>query len=112
MASSSIYASSVFAEFCSIYPKNLVNLNDAIIPFTLSNESWTLVSGDYVDQTYAVFAKVVQNDMVAVKMYAADHEMEIMPSELNTSVTVDGELIVDHKDGFLVDDRPKYFVFK
>lgn len=76
------------------------------------SDKWVLVSGDHIDQTYAVFVKSVQGNKLAVKMYVANHEMEITPNEFNADVTVDGH-VYQHEKGVMVPkDEPKSYVFK
>lgn len=100
------------AEICTVYPQVLIALDNSVIPFTLPDQ-WTLVSGDHVDQTYAVVAKVVQGNTIAVKIYVADHEMEIMPTGPNHIVTIDGHVIDQHQKGVMVpNDEPKFYTFK
>jgi len=103
-----------FAEICSLYPQTLITLDEGKISLDIVG-SWTLMSGDYIDQTYAIFATMVPNGMaanVAMKMYIADHKMEITPNKSNIVVTVDGNAI-DHEKGIMVPkDEPQSFVFK
>ncbi|XP_011873296.1 PREDICTED: uncharacterized protein LOC105565058 isoform X2 [Vollenhovia emeryi] len=100
------------AKICTIYPEALVTLDEGVIPFVVFDK-WTLVSGDHVDRTYAIFVKSVQGTKLAVKMYIADHEMEIIPNEFNAIVTVDGTIINQHEKGVVVPkDEPKSYAFK
>jgi len=73
------------------------------------------MSGDHIDQTYAIFVTSLSDAMVAriaMKMYIADHEMEITSNESNIVVTIDGNT-VDHEKGVMVPkDEPQSFVFK
>uniref|UniRef100_A0A348G627 Very high density protein 1 n=1 Tax=Odontomachus monticola TaxID=613454 RepID=A0A348G627_ODOMO len=99
-------------KICTVYPQVLITLDNGVIPFMVPDQ-WTLVSGDHVDQTYAIFAKAVQGNMIAVKVYIAGHEMEIMPTGSNHVVTVDGNVIVQHEKGVIVpEDEPKFYAFK
>lgn len=86
---------------CTVYPKVLITLDNGVIPFVVSDQ-WTLVSGDHIDQSYAIFAKSEQGNMIAVKMYVAGHEVEIMPNKPNPVVTVDGVVEVYHEKGVMV----------
>jgi len=108
------FIESSFAEVCSVYPQTLITLDEGEIPLVIFGH-WALISGDYIDQTYAIFASTVQRGntrKIAMKMYVADHEIEIIPNEFNTVVTVDGNT-VDHKKGLMVPkDEPQSFVFK
>lgn len=88
------------AEICTIYPKTLIT-GKGTIPFVMSDK-WTLVSGDYVDQTYGIFVKSVQDNALAVKMYVADHEMNIVPHENHTVVIVDGNVVEQLEKGVVV----------
>ncbi|XP_014484680.1 PREDICTED: uncharacterized protein LOC106749573 [Dinoponera quadriceps] len=100
------------SKICTVYPQVLITLDSGVIPFTVP-EQWTLVSGDHVDQTYAIFAKAVQGNMIAVKIYIAGHEMEITPTGPNHIVTVDGNVIDQHEKGVMVpEDEPKSYAFK
>lgn len=77
------------------------------------SDKWTLVSGDYVDHTYAVFVKSVQGNKLAVKMYIADHDMKIVPDEYRAVVTVDGNVVEQHEKGVVVPkDEPKSYAIK
>lgn len=101
-----------FAEICTVYPQALITLDESVIPFVILDK-WVLISGDHIDRTYAVFVKSVQGTKLAVKMYAADHEMEIVPNEFNAVVTVDGNVVNQHERGVVVPkDEPKSYVFK
>lgn len=87
-------------------------MDEGVIPFVMSDK-WTLVSGDYIDSTYAVFVKSVQNTKLAMKIYVADHEMEIMPNDSNTLVSVDGKIVNQHEKGVIVPkDEPHSYAFK
>ncbi|EFN69845.1 Vitellogenin [Camponotus floridanus] len=88
------------SEICTIYPKILITGKD-VIPFVTSDK-WTLVSGDYIDQTYAIFVKAVQDNALAVKIYIAGHEMNIVPNENHIVVTVDGNVVEQHEKGVVV----------
>lgn len=79
----------------------MITTDNGVIQFPVSNE-WTLVSGDHIDQTYAVFVKSVQGDKLAMKIYIADHEMEVMPNESGAVVTVDGKVMDQHEKGVVV----------
>lgn len=82
------------------------------MPFKVPDQ-WTLVSGDHVDQTYAVFVKAVQDNIFAVKIYVSGHEMEIIPAGPNHIISVDGRLISQHEKGVMVpEDEPKSYAFK
>lgn len=72
-----------------------------MIPFVTSDK-WTLASGDYIDQTYAIFVKAVQDNALAVKIYIAGHEMNIVPNENHIVVTVDGNVVEQHEKGIMV----------
>lgn len=103
----------LFAEICTVYPQLLITLNNAATPFAVSDQ-WTLASADYDDQTYAVFAKSVQGDTIAARMYVADHVIEIAPSgKFNATVIVDGNAVVGHEKGVLVtSDKSKHYAFR
>lgn len=90
----------------------LITLDNGVIPFKVPNE-WTLVSGDHIHHTYAVFAKSVQNNMIAMKAYVADHEMEIKPTGSSHIVTIDGNVIDQHENGVMIpEDESKSYAFK
>lgn len=89
----------------------MVTLDEDVIPFV--SNTWTLVSGDYVDQTYAVFVKPVQSNTLAIKMYVADHEMMIVPDEYRAVVTVDGNVVEQHEKGVVVPkDEPNSYAIR
>ncbi|XP_018358999.1 PREDICTED: uncharacterized protein LOC108758502 [Trachymyrmex cornetzi] len=99
-------------KICTVYPQALVTLDEGVIPFVVFDK-WTLVSADHIDWTYAVFVKSVQGTKLAIKMYVADHEMEIVPNEFNTVVTVDGNVINQHEKGVVIPkDEPKSYALK
>lgn len=90
----------------------MVTLDEGVIPFVMFDK-WTLVSGDHIHRTYAIFVKSVQGNKLAVKMYIAEHEMEIIPNEFNAIVTVDGNVVDHHERGVVVPkDEPKSYAFK
>lgn len=100
------------SEICTIYPQSLVTLDEGVIPF-VTLDKWTLVSGDHIDRTYAIFVKSVQNTKLAVKMYIGDHEMEIIPNDVNVHVSVDGKVVNQHERGVMVPkDEPHSFAFR
>ncbi|XP_025152987.1 uncharacterized protein LOC105191299 isoform X2 [Harpegnathos saltator] len=99
-------------KICTVYPQVLITLDNGLIPFTVPDQ-WTLVSGDHVDQTYAVFIKNVQPNTIAVKVYVAGHEIEIIPSSPSHIVTVDGNMIDQYEKGVMVpEDESKSYAFK
>ncbi|KAK2584789.1 hypothetical protein KPH14_007107 [Odynerus spinipes] len=81
-------------KLCTVYPQVLLTADTGTIPFTFPHQ-WTLVSGDYVHHTFAIFAKVVQDNKIAVKMHVGDHVVEIMPDTIKPIVTVDGNILVE-----------------
>ncbi|KAL0116776.1 hypothetical protein PUN28_009999 [Cardiocondyla obscurior] len=100
------------AKICTIYPQTLVTLDESVMPFVVFDK-WTLISGDHIDRTYAIFVKSVQGTKLAVRVYVADHEMEIVPNEFNAVVSVDGNVIEHYEKGVIVPkDEPKSYVFK
>ncbi|XP_012220182.1 vitellogenin-5 [Linepithema humile] len=99
------------SKICTIYPQSLITLENGMLPFVVTDK-WTLVSSDHIDQTYAVFVKSVQNNKLAMKVYVADHEMEVMPNDVDVVVSIDGNTI-DHKKGIVVpQDEPKSYAMK
>ncbi|RLU17871.1 hypothetical protein DMN91_010110 [Ooceraea biroi] len=89
------------SKICTIYPEVAITTDNGVIQFPVPDE-WTLVSGDHIDQSYAVFVKSTQNDKLAIKMYVAGHEMEVMPTESSATVTVDGNVVDQHEKGVMV----------
>lgn len=55
--------------------QTLLTFDNRIIPFAFSGQ-WVLLSGDYIDESYAIFAKS-QWDNLAVKMSIEDDELNI-----------------------------------
>ncbi|XP_070169151.1 larval-specific very high density lipoprotein [Polyergus mexicanus] len=99
------------SKICTVYPQTLVILDEGVIPFV--SNTWTLVSGDYVDQTYAVFVKSAQSNTLAIKMYVADHEVMIMPDNYRAVVTVDGNVVKQHEKGVMVPkDEPNSYAIR
>lgn len=98
-------------ETCTVYPKVMVTFDNGIMPFVLPDK-WTLVSGDHIDQTYAVFVKSVQNDKLAMKVYVAGHEMDVMPNDAGVVISVDGNMIDQHKGIVIPQDDLKSYAMK
>lgn len=42
---------------------------------------------------YSIFVKSVQNNVLALKVYVGEHELEIMPVDGDMTVTIDNEVI-------------------
>ncbi|XP_011644827.2 uncharacterized protein LOC105431979 [Pogonomyrmex barbatus] len=100
------------SKICTVYPQVLITLDEGVIPLNILDK-WTLVSGDHIDRTYAIFVKSVQVNKLAVKMYIAGHEVEIIPNELNAAVTVDGNVIDKYEKGIVIPkDEPNSYAFK
>lgn len=87
-------------EICTIHPQVLITFDNSVIPFVLFDK-WTLLTGDHVHQTYAVFVKSVQNNKLAMRVYVADHEVDVTPNGVNAVVSVDGNMM-DHKKGIVI----------
>ncbi|XP_015176309.1 PREDICTED: vitellogenin-6-like [Polistes dominula] len=84
-------------KICTIYPQVLLTADKGVIPYTVSDQ-WTLVSGDYVHNTYAVFVKVVQNNVFA-KVFIGEHVIEIVPKEGKPVVTINGNIVKQIEKG-------------
>ncbi|XP_072766849.1 larval-specific very high density lipoprotein [Anoplolepis gracilipes] len=100
------------SKICTVYPKTLITLDEGVFP-VVTSDKWTLVSGDYIDQTFAVFVKSMQDNTLAMKMYVGDHELKIVSDENNAVVTVDGNMVEQYKKGVVVPkDEPKSYAIK
>ncbi|KAI4504781.1 hypothetical protein M0802_000331 [Mischocyttarus mexicanus] len=86
-------------KVCTLYPKVLLTADNGVIPF-MTSEQWTLLSGDYVDNTYAVFVKVVKNNVYA-KVFIGEHLIEIVPTEGKPLVTINGNEVKQIEKGVL-----------
>lgn len=101
-----------FAEVCTVYPQVSIGFDDDVVSHDVFDK-WTLVSGNYVDQTFAVFVRSVEGDKFAVKMYVGGHQLEIVPDESNVIVRVDDNVVEQHENGVMVPkDEPISYAMK
>ncbi|KAG7189215.1 hypothetical protein KM043_008778 [Ampulex compressa] len=96
---------------CTVYPQVLITLDNGTLPFVVSDQ-WTLISGDHVDQTFAVFVKSVPDNKLATKVFVGGHELEIVPSDVKP-VTVNGNIVKHYEKGVVVPaDEPESYAIK
>lgn len=96
---------------CSIYPATVLTGDGKNVPFNVTDQ-WTLISGDHARETFAVFAKMIGDNM-AVKVYVTDHQLEIAPSADNkVQLIVDGQPANQLEGGVLVPDNTTTWVLK
>ncbi|KAK0162931.1 hypothetical protein PV327_006658 [Microctonus hyperodae] len=77
-------------KICNLFPKIAQTLDDGEIPYVVPTE-WTLALGNYVKKNFAIFIKNVDNK-IAMKVFAEDRVVEIIPINGGFQVTIDGEL--------------------
>ncbi|XP_017887185.1 uncharacterized protein LOC108629205 [Ceratina calcarata] len=97
---------------CSIYPRVLFTLDNGTLPFIIPDK-WTLISGDYVDQTYSVFVKSVQNDKLALKVNIDGVELDVIPGDSGITVTVNNKPVDNYEKGVMVpENEPESYAIK
>lgn len=90
----------------------MANADLAIAHYTVPGQ-WTLVTGDYKSNVFSVFVKSVEPKKLGLLISITNHTVEIIPTEANPTVTVDGEA-VSYENGLVVpengdrDDGPAF----
>ncbi|XP_014607084.1 PREDICTED: uncharacterized protein LOC106788397 [Polistes canadensis] len=98
-------------KICTVYPQVLLTADNGVIPYAVSDQ-WTLLSGDYTHNTYAVFVKVVQNNILA-KVFIGEHTLDIVPTEGKPVVTINGNVVKQIEKGVLEPhDAYTNYIFK
>ncbi|KAK0159183.1 hypothetical protein PV328_010101 [Microctonus aethiopoides] len=77
-------------KVCTLFPKIAQTLDNGEIPYVVPTE-WTLALGNYFNQNFAIFIKNVNNKM-AMKVFADDRIVEIIPVNGGFQITIDGEM--------------------
>lgn len=100
------------AGICNVYPQVLYKDDNITIPYTVPDQ-WTLVSGDYINKVFALFVKVVDNNMIT-KLIIGEHTLEIVPNEMEPSITINGTVVVKPLEKGVVEPPNEYsnYVFK
>ncbi|KOC66503.1 Vitellogenin [Habropoda laboriosa] len=93
-----------YTKACTIYPQVVLTFDNGTIPYVVPDK-WTLISGDHVDHTYSVFVKLVQNNKLAMKFFVGPHEMTVMPGDTGEMVSVNNNVIENHRKGVMVPEN-------
>ncbi|XP_046813356.1 LOW QUALITY PROTEIN: uncharacterized protein LOC124421789 [Vespa crabro] len=96
-------------KICTVYPQILVMIDNNNIPYKVPDQ-WTLVSGDYVYKTFAVFVKVVENIM-STKVIVGEHVLEIVPTENESLIMINGTVVVNPFKKGIVEPRDDYSTY-
>nr|XP_050865119.1 uncharacterized protein LOC127070756 [Vespula vulgaris] len=99
-------------KICTVYPQVLLTADNSFIPYTLPDQ-WVLVSGDSVHKTFAVFVKVVQNNVIT-KIIVGEHILEVVPNENEPLIMINGTVVVKPFEKGVVEPPNEYsnHVFK
>lgn len=93
-------------KVCTLFPKIAQTLDNGEIPYVVPTE-WTLALGNYLNKNFAIFIKNVDNKM-AVKVFADDRIVEIIPVNGGFEITIDGEMKNDITGEIYVPSIAKY----
>lgn len=90
----------------------MLTADNSFIPYTLPDQ-WVLVSGDSVHKTFAVFVKVVQNNVIT-KIIVGEHILEVVPNENEPLIMINGTVVVKPFEKGVVEPPNEYsnHVFK